>query len=85
MVDQIPTLMIDDQPVMLAEPPQWYEYGWNTLPLLLKFIDGALGGLVGGYATVVSGRILRSDRGFCREVGAVGGGDGPGHRLVFPC
>jgi len=69
LVDPIPTLMIDDQPVKLAEPLQWYEYGWSGLPLLLMFIGGALGGLVGGYATVVNGRIFRSDRGLTAKYG----------------
>ena len=72
LVDPIPTLSIDDQPVRLAEPLQWYEYGWSGLPLLLMFIGGALGGLVGGYATVVNGRIFRSDRGLTTKYGLAG-------------
>jgi hypothetical protein len=58
LVDPIPTLMIDDQPVKLVEPLQWYEYGWS--------------GLVGGYATVVNGRIFRSDRGPTAKYGLSG-------------
>ena len=72
LVDPIPTLMIDDQPVKLAEPLQWYEYGWGGLPLLLMFIGGALGGLVGGYATVANGRIFRSDRSTAAKYGLSG-------------
>jgi hypothetical protein len=72
LVDPIPSLSIDDQPVRLAEPLQWYEYGWSGLPLLLMFIGGALGGLVGGYATVVNGRIFRSDRGLTAKYGLAG-------------
>jgi hypothetical protein len=72
LVDPIPTLIIDDQPVKLAEALQWYVYGWSGLPLLLMFIGGALGGLVGGYATVVNGRIFRSDRGLTAKYGLSG-------------
>jgi hypothetical protein len=72
LVDPIPTLIIDGQPVKLAQPLQWYVYGWSGLPLLLLFIGGALGGLVGGYATVVNGRIFRSDRGPTAKYGLSG-------------
>ncbi len=63
LVDPVPTLKIDDEPVRLAEPLHWYEYPWGGLPILLVFTGGALGGFVGGIATVTNGRILRSDRG----------------------
>jgi hypothetical protein len=63
LVDPIPTLKIDDEPVRLAEPLHWYEYAWGGLPILLVFTGGALGGLVGGIAAVLNGRIFRSDRG----------------------
>jgi hypothetical protein len=72
LVDPIPTLSINDQLVGLAEPLQWYEYGWSGLPMLLVFVGGALGGLVGGYATVVNGRIFRSDRSVTAKYGLAG-------------
>jgi hypothetical protein len=72
LVDPIPNLSIDDQPVKLAEPLRWYEYGWSGLPILLMFVGGALGGLVGGYATVLNGRIFRSDRSLPAKYGLAG-------------
>ena len=72
LVDPIPTLSINDQLVKLAEPLQWYEYGWSGLPMLLVFAGGALGGLVGAYATVMNGRIFRSDRSLPAKYGLAG-------------
>jgi hypothetical protein len=63
LVDPVPTLKIDEQTVNLLEPLQWYEYAWSGLPILLVFAGGALGGLVGGAATIANGRIFRSNRG----------------------
>jgi len=62
LVDPVPTLVIDEEKVKLAEPLQWYEYAWSGMPILLMFIGGALGGLVGGVASIANGRIFRSDR-----------------------
>jgi hypothetical protein len=62
LIDPVPTLVIDDETVKLAEPLQWYEYAWSGMPILLMFVDGALGGLVGGVASIANGRIFRSGR-----------------------
>ena len=67
LIDPVPTLKIDEQPVNLLEPLQWYEYAWSGLPFLLVFAGGALGGLVGGVATIANGRIFRSNKGQSRE------------------
>jgi hypothetical protein len=84
LVDPIPTLSINDQLVGLAEPLQWYEYGWSGLPMLLVFVGGALGGLVGGYATVVNGRIFRSDRSVTAKYGLAGAVTVSGVLIFFP-
>jgi len=72
LVDPVPTLKIDDQTVNLVEPLQWYEYAWSGLPFLLVFAGGALGGLVGGVATIANGRIFRSERGQIAKYGLAG-------------
>jgi hypothetical protein len=72
LVDPVPTLKIDEQTVDLLEPLQWYEYAWSGLPILLVFAGGALGGLVGGAATIVNGRIFRSGRGAIAKYGLAG-------------
>jgi hypothetical protein len=63
LVDPVPTVKIDDQAINLVEPLQWYEYAWSGLPILLVFVGGALGGFIGGVATVANGRLFRSERG----------------------
>jgi hypothetical protein len=72
LVDPVPTLKIDEQTVNLLEPLQWYEYAWSGLPILLIFAGGALGGLVGGAATIANGRIFRSNRGQLAKYGLAG-------------
>ena len=62
LIDPVPTLVIDEEKVKVAEPLQWYEYAWSGMPIILMFIGGALGGLVGGVASIANGRIFRSDR-----------------------
>jgi len=72
LVDPVPTLKIDGEAVNLLEPLQWYEYAWSGLPILLVFTGGALGGLVGGVATMANGRLFRSDRGSIAKYGLAG-------------
>jgi hypothetical protein len=62
LIDPVPTLVIDDEKVQLAEPLRWYEYAWSGMPILLMYVGGALGGLVGGVASIANGRIFRSER-----------------------
>jgi hypothetical protein len=72
LVDPVPTLVIDEDEVRLVESLQWYEYAWSGLPILLVFAGGALGGLLGGVATIANGRIFRSDRGAWARYGLTG-------------
>ena len=72
LIDPVPTLKIDEQTVNLLEPLQWYEYAWSGLPFLLVFAGGALGGLVGGAATIANGRIFRSNKGQVAKYGLAG-------------
>ena len=60
--DPIPKLDIDGEQIQLARPLAWYENLWMGLPIILIFIGGALGALVGVSATYSSSRIFRSDR-----------------------
>jgi len=62
LLDPIPTVKIGDAAIELAKPLRWFEYAWISLPMLLVFAGGALGGFVGGGSTVVNGRIFRSER-----------------------
>ncbi|MBP7688077.1 MAG: hypothetical protein KA765_09220 [Thermoflexales bacterium] len=59
-LDPIPTVVIDEHPYVVAEPMKWYQWLWVGLPVLLVFSGGALGGLIGGAATGINGRVFRS-------------------------
>jgi hypothetical protein len=72
LIDPVPTLKIDGEDVNLLEPLRWYEYAWSGLPILLVFAGGALGGLVGGAATMANGRLFRSERGSIAKYGLAG-------------
>jgi hypothetical protein len=72
LIDPVPGIKVDGESVNLVEPLQWYEYAWSGLPILLVFTGGALGGLVGGVATMANGRLFRSDRGPMAKYGMSG-------------
>ncbi len=72
LVDPVPRIKVDGQTFNLREPLQWYEYAWSGLPILLVFSGGALGGLVGGVATMANGRLFRSERGALAKYGLAG-------------
>jgi hypothetical protein len=72
LIDPVPTLKIDEETIKLVESLRWYEYAWGGLPILLVYAGGALGGLVGGVATIANGRIFRSDRTTVAKYGLAG-------------
>ena len=59
-VDPIPKMTINGYPILIAEPFQWYEWIWACAPFGLICM-GALGGAIGGFATVANGMLLRAD------------------------
>lgn len=61
-LDPIPKVEIDGEAFPLARPLVWYEYVWMGLPIILVFVGGGLGALVGVSATYSSARIFRSER-----------------------
>ncbi|MBC7750343.1 MAG: hypothetical protein H7Z73_01305 [Candidatus Saccharibacteria bacterium] len=61
-IDPIPKVKIDNEVIDVAPPLSWYEYVWIGLPIVLMFIGGALGGMVGALFTNANGRIFRSER-----------------------
>jgi hypothetical protein len=60
-VDPIPQVVIDGKTIKLAEPLPWYAWVWSALPLMLLFLGGALGGLLGAVAMTINGRVFRAD------------------------
>ena len=62
IADPIPLVVLGGQPVRLARALTWYEYAWIGIPILLLFVGGALGAMIGVFATYTSSHILRSSR-----------------------
>lgn len=60
-LDPIPKVKIGDELIELARALTWYEYLWIAIPIVLVFIGGGLGALVGILATYASARIFRAD------------------------
>lgn len=61
-LDPIPNLEVGGQIIQLRPALAWYQYVWMSLPIVLVFGGGAIGGMCGGLAAGVSSRIFRSDR-----------------------
>ena len=59
--DPVPQVVWGGQTIKLEEPLKWYQWLWSGVPLLLLFVGGALGGLLGGVAVTLNVRNLRSD------------------------
>jgi hypothetical protein len=58
--DPAPSIVIDGQTIRTAPPLKWHEMVVVGAPLLLIFMDGAVGGLVGGIAATFSAKLMRS-------------------------
>jgi hypothetical protein len=70
--DPIPKVKIGDDVVALADALRWYETAWVVLPFALVAAGGAIGGLCGGIAVAVNGRIFRDDYGTLAKYGLSG-------------
>ncbi len=60
-VDPIPKVKMGDEVIALARSLAWYEYVWIGIPIVLLFIGGGLGALVGILAVYSSARVFRAD------------------------
>ncbi len=60
-IDPIPKIKIGDETETLADPLAWYEWLFIGLPLVLLFIGGAIGGILGVVAATANGRLIRGD------------------------
>jgi hypothetical protein len=60
--DLVPKVVIGNDTIEVAPKLRWYGQLWAGLPLLLVFIGGLLGGLIGGIAVIKNQKILRSER-----------------------
>jgi hypothetical protein len=62
LADPVPVLLLNGETVRVARRLTWYEYAWISVPILLLFVGGALGGGIGGFATYTNSHLMRSDR-----------------------
>lgn len=60
--DPVPKVYIDGEKYRAFPGLKWYEYVWICIPLLLMYLGGALGGIIGGLATLTNSRYFRSTR-----------------------
>ena len=56
----VPQLVVEGKTVRVTEPLKWYVWVWIAWPLLLVFVGGALGGIVGAVGFTTNARIVRS-------------------------
>lgn len=59
---EVPDLAVDGKIIQVTKPLPWYAWLWSGLPILLLFIGGALGAVVGVVAFTVNAGIFRSNR-----------------------
>jgi hypothetical protein len=58
--DPAPSIVIDGQTIRTASPLKWHEMLVVAAPILLVFIGGAVGGLLGGLAAAGNAKLMRS-------------------------
>jgi len=58
----VPNLFIEGKLIRVVEPLKWYEWIWNGLPVVLVFVGGALGGVLGALAVSINISVFRSQQ-----------------------
>lgn len=61
IIDPIPQLTVAGRTYELAPPLRWYEFAWMGLPILLIFLGGFLGAVIGIIGTRSSAEIFRAN------------------------
>jgi hypothetical protein len=59
--DFAPSIVINDQKHLVASKLEWYQFTLATLPVLLVFLGGAMGGVLGIAATIFNFQAFRSE------------------------
>ena len=57
----VPQLVVNDKVISVVEPIKWYQAVWSGLSLILVFIGGALGAILGLIGFTVNIRIFRTE------------------------
>ena len=56
----VPQLDVGGQIIKVVEPLKWYQYIWSGLPILLVFVGGAIGAIIGIIAFGINSSLFRS-------------------------
>ena len=70
--DPVPTVVIDGEPIRVAEPLRWYDWLWMGLPVLLVLIGGGFGLVVGLLAVIPSAQVMRTQSSLVGRYGLSG-------------
>lgn len=57
----MPKLVVDGEVIEIAKPIKWYEMVWSALPILLVFMGGLFGVLVGFIGFTINAKVFRSE------------------------
>ena len=60
MIDT-PKLLVNGKPILVVEPLKWYQIAWSGLALMLVFLGGAIGAIIGLIAFAANAKLFRSD------------------------
>ena len=58
----VPALIVDEKVIQLVEPLPWYQWVWSGLPIILIFVGGALGAIIGIVAAATNIKMFRSQQ-----------------------
>ena len=56
----LPKLVVDGEVIEIAKPIKWYEMIWSAFPLLIIFVGGLIGGVVGFIGFALNAKVFRS-------------------------
>jgi len=59
--DFVPTIEINGKKSYIVDKLKWYEYALGGFPILLLFIGGALGGIIGVMGVILNFSIFRQE------------------------
>lgn len=60
--DFVPNLYIDGEKYLIAKPLKWYQHVFGALPVLLLFVGGFLGGILGVTSSIINFSVFRTNK-----------------------
>jgi len=56
-----PQLLVEGNVIEITKPIKWYEMVWSALPILLIFVGGMIGVIVGFIGFTINAKVFRSE------------------------